>query len=121
MVYLSQPPPEHMDVDVGAREENTAEGQHSEHTQGEIHVPTIAVEPHLEVLGRTTAAPGMDSSSLSFQWAMEGLVYTERGMVITMMWRECSTAVQEKIANTLMSRWPRSSRELQTTTVCPLQ
>jgi hypothetical protein len=31
-VHLSQPPPEHMDVDVGALEESTAEGQHSEHT-----------------------------------------------------------------------------------------
>jgi hypothetical protein len=37
------------------------------------------VEPHLEVLGRTVAAPGTDSSSLSFRWAMEGPVYTERG------------------------------------------
>jgi hypothetical protein len=49
-------------------------------------------------------------------------VYTEReGMAITMMWRECGTAVQEKMANILMSRWPRSSRELQMTIVCPLQ
>jgi hypothetical protein len=30
-VHLSQPPPEHMDVDVGACEESVAEGQHSEH------------------------------------------------------------------------------------------
>jgi hypothetical protein len=120
-VYLSQPPPEHIDIDIGAREESVAEGQHSEHTQGETHVPTIAVEPHLEVLGRTAAAPSTDSSSLSFRWAMEDPVYTERGMAITMMWRECGTAVQEKMANTLLSKWPRSSRELQTTIVCPLQ
>jgi hypothetical protein len=37
------------------------------------------VEPHLEVLGHTAAAPDTDSSSLSFRWAMEGPVYTERG------------------------------------------
>jgi hypothetical protein len=37
------------------------------------------VEPHLEVLGRTATALGTDSSSLSFRWAMEGPVYTERG------------------------------------------
>jgi hypothetical protein len=68
-----------MDVDVGAREESAVERQHNEHTQGETPVPTVAVEPHLEVLGRTTAAPGTDSSSLSFRWAMEGPIYTERG------------------------------------------
>jgi hypothetical protein len=78
-VHLLQPPLEHMDVDVGAREESAAEGQHSEHTQGETLVPTIAVEPHLEVLGRTAVAPGTDSSSLSFRWVMEGPVYIERG------------------------------------------
>jgi hypothetical protein len=78
-VHLSQPPLEHMDVDVGAREESTAEGQHSEYTQGEVPVPTVAVEPHLEVLGCTAAAPGTDSSSLSFRWAMAGPVYIERG------------------------------------------
>jgi hypothetical protein len=53
-------------VDVGARKESTAEGQHSGHTQGETPAPTVAVEPHLEVLGRTAGAPGTDSSSLSF-------------------------------------------------------
>jgi hypothetical protein len=31
-VHLSQPPPEHMDVDVWARKESAAEGQHSGHT-----------------------------------------------------------------------------------------
>jgi hypothetical protein len=78
-IHLSQPPPEHMDVDVGAREESAAEGQHSEHTHGETPVPTVAVEPHLEVLGCTVVAPGTDSSSLSFRWVMEGPVYTEKG------------------------------------------
>jgi hypothetical protein len=68
-----------MDVDIGTREDSIAERQHSEHTQGESHVPTVAVEPHLEVLGRTVGAPGTDSNSLSFRWAMEGPVYTERG------------------------------------------
>jgi hypothetical protein len=78
-VHLSQPPPKHMDVDVGARKESAAEGQHSGHTQGETPVPTVAVEPHLEVLRRTTGALDTDSSSLSFRWAMEGPVYTEKG------------------------------------------
>jgi hypothetical protein len=78
MVHLSQPPPEHIDVDVGARKESVAKGQQSGHTQEETHVPTVAVEPHLEVLGRTAGAPGTDSSSLSFRWAMEGQVYTEK-------------------------------------------
>jgi hypothetical protein len=80
-VHLSEPPPEHMDIDIGACEESAAEGQHSEHTQGETPISTLAVEAHLEleVLGRTAAAPGTDSSSLSFRWVMEGPVYTERG------------------------------------------
>jgi hypothetical protein len=56
-----------MDVDVGARKDSVAKGQHSEHTQGETLVPTVAVEPHLEVLGRTVGAPGTDSNSLSFR------------------------------------------------------
>jgi hypothetical protein len=68
-----------MDVDIGARTESATEGQHSEHTQGETPVPTVAVEPHLEVLGHIAAVPGIDSSSLSFRWAMEGPIYTERG------------------------------------------
>jgi hypothetical protein len=69
-VHLSQPPPEHMDVDVEAREESAAKWQHSEHTQGETHVPTIAKEPNLK---------DTNSNTLSFRWAMEGPVYTERG------------------------------------------
>ena len=31
-VHLSQPPPEHMDVDVGAHKESTTERQHSKYT-----------------------------------------------------------------------------------------
>jgi hypothetical protein len=77
-VHLSQPPPEHMDVGVEARKESATEGQHSGHTQGETPVPTVAVEPHLEVLGRIEAAPGTDSSSLSFRWAMDGPVYIKK-------------------------------------------
>jgi hypothetical protein len=72
-IHVSQLPPQHMDVDVGARKESTAE-----HTQGETLVPTVAVEPHLEVFGPTVGAPGTDSSSLSFRTAMEGQVYTEK-------------------------------------------
>jgi hypothetical protein len=85
---LSQAPSEHVDIDRGACEETGAEGQFSEHTQGETHVPTIAEEPNLEVLGSTAAALGTESNALSFRWAMEGRVYTKHGMAITMMWRE---------------------------------
>jgi hypothetical protein len=76
---LSQAPPEHVDVDRGACEESGAEGQFSEHTQGEIHMPTIAEEPNLEVLGSTTATLGTESNTLSFRWAMGGRVYTKTG------------------------------------------
>jgi hypothetical protein len=120
-VHLLQPPLEHMDVDVGAREESAAEGQHSEHTQEETHVPIVAVEPHLEVLGRTTGALGTDSSSLSFRWTMEGPIYTERGNGYYYDVEGMQYCRSKKMANTFMSRWPRSSRELQTTIVCPLQ
>jgi hypothetical protein len=64
-----------VDVDRGACEESGAEGQFSEHTQGETHVPTIAEEPNLEVLGNTAAALGMESNALSFRWAMGGRIY----------------------------------------------
>jgi hypothetical protein len=85
---LSQAPPEHVDVDRGACEESGVEGQFSEYTQGETHVPTIAEEPNLEVLGSTAAALGIESNALSFRWAMGGRVFTKQGMAITMMWRE---------------------------------
>jgi hypothetical protein len=85
---LSQAPPEHVDIDRGACEETRAEGQFSEHTQGETHVPTLAEDPNLEVLGSTAAAVGTESNILSFRWAMGGRVYTKHGMAITMMWRE---------------------------------
>src|SRR5450759_3045840 len=78
-VHLSQPRPEHMDVDVEARMESVAEGLLVLRTQRETPVPTVAEEPHLEVLGHTAATTGTDSDSLSFQWAMEGSGYTERG------------------------------------------
>jgi hypothetical protein len=51
---LSQAPLEHVDVDRGACEESGAKGQFSEHTHGEIQVPTVAEEKNLEVL-RSTA------------------------------------------------------------------
>jgi hypothetical protein len=58
MAQLSQAPPEHVDVDRGACEESGAKGQFSEHTQGETHVPTVAEEPNLEVLGSIAVALG---------------------------------------------------------------
>jgi hypothetical protein len=76
---LSQAPPKHVDVDRGACEESRAERQFSEHTQGETHVPTVAEEPNLKVLGSTTAALGTESNALSFRWAMGGRVYTKTG------------------------------------------
>jgi hypothetical protein len=79
MAQLSQAPPEHVDVDKGACEESGAEGQFSEHTQGETHVPTVAEEPNLEVLGSTAAALGTESNALSFRWTMGGRVYTKTG------------------------------------------
>jgi hypothetical protein len=79
MAQLSQAPPEHVDVDGGACEESRAKGQFSEHTQGETHVPTVAEEPNLEVLGITTVALGTESNALSFRWAMGGRVYTKTG------------------------------------------
>jgi hypothetical protein len=69
---LSQAPLKHVDVDRGACEENRAEGQFSEHTQGETHVPTVAEEPNLKVLESTAAALGMESNALSFRWAIGG-------------------------------------------------
>jgi hypothetical protein len=63
---LSQAPLEHVDVDRGAYEESRAEGQFSEHTHGETHVPTVTEEPNLEVLGSTAVALGTESNTLSF-------------------------------------------------------
>jgi hypothetical protein len=76
---LSQAPPEHVDVDRGACEESGAEGQFSEHTHRETHVPTVTEEPNLEVLGSTAATLGTESNALSFRWAMGGRVYTKTG------------------------------------------
>jgi hypothetical protein len=79
MAQLSQAPPEHVDIDRGACEESGAKGQFSEHTQGERHVPTVAEEPNLEVLGSTAVALGTESNALSFRWAMGGWIYTKTG------------------------------------------
>jgi hypothetical protein len=68
-----------VDVDKGACEESGAEGQFSGHTKGETHVPTVAEEPNLEVLGSTAAALGTESNALSFRWTMGGRVYTKTG------------------------------------------
>ena len=85
---LSQAPLEHVDVDKGACEESGVERQFSEHTQGETHVPIVAEEPNLEVLGSTTTALGTESNALSFRWAMGAWFIQIRGMAITMIWRE---------------------------------
>jgi hypothetical protein len=79
MAQLSQAPPEHVDVDRGACEESGAKWQFSEHTQGETHVPTVAEEPNLKVLGSTVVALGTESNALSFRWALGGRVYTKTG------------------------------------------
>jgi hypothetical protein len=79
MAQLSQAPPEYVDVDRGAYEESGAKGQFSEHTQGEIHVPTVAEEPNLEVLESIAVELGIESNTLSFRWAMESRVYTKTG------------------------------------------
>jgi hypothetical protein len=76
---LSQALPEDVNIDREACEESGTEGQFSEHTQGETHVPTVAEEPNLEVLGSTVAALGTESNALSFRWAMGGRVYTKTG------------------------------------------
>jgi hypothetical protein len=65
MAQLSQALLEHVDVDRGACEESGAKGQFSEHTQGETHVPTVAL--------------GTESNVLSFRWAMGDRVYTKIG------------------------------------------
>jgi hypothetical protein len=68
-----------VDVDREACEESGVKGQFSEHTQGETHVPTVAEEPNLEVLGSTVVALGTESNALSFRWAMGDQVYTKTG------------------------------------------
>jgi hypothetical protein len=59
-----------------------------EHTQGEAHVPTVAEEPNLEVLGSTAVALGTEFNALSFRWAMGAGFIQKQGMAITMIWRE---------------------------------
>jgi hypothetical protein len=65
-IQLSQAHLEHVDVDRGVCEESGVEGQFSEHTQGEIHVPIIAEEPNLEVFRSTASTLGTESNALSF-------------------------------------------------------
>jgi hypothetical protein len=79
MAQLSQAPLEHVEVERGACEESRAVGQFSEHTQGETHVPIVAEEPNLEVLGSIAPTLGTESNALSFRWAMRGQVYTKTG------------------------------------------
>ena len=79
IIHLSQPRPEHMDIDVEAHEESIAEGLLILHTQGETTVPIVVVELHLEVIGNITATTCTDSDSLSFRWTMGGPIYIERG------------------------------------------
>jgi hypothetical protein len=88
MAQLSQAPPEHVDLDRGACEESGAKGQFSEHMQRETHVPTIAKEPNLEVLGSTAVALGTESNALSFRWTMGAGFIQKQGMAIIMIWRE---------------------------------
>jgi hypothetical protein len=71
-----------VDVDRGACEESGAEGQFSEHTQGETHVPTVAEEPNLEVLDSTAAALGTESNALSLPYAMSKSPQSSRQMTI---------------------------------------
>ena len=66
-----------MDIDRRACEESRVEGQFSEHTQGEIHVPIVSEESNLEVLRSTIAALGTESNTLSFRWAIGGRVYSK--------------------------------------------
>ena len=61
-----------MDVDRGACEESGVERQFNEHIQEETHVPTVAEEQNLEVLGSIAATLDTESNALSFRWAMRG-------------------------------------------------
>jgi hypothetical protein len=55
-----------VDVDRGACEESRAKGQFSEHTEGETHVPIVAEEPNLVVLGSTVVALGTSPTLCPF-------------------------------------------------------
>ena len=65
-VHLSQPHPEHVDINVEAHEESVAEGLLILRIEGQTTNLIVAVEPHLEVLGHTATTTGTDSNSLSF-------------------------------------------------------
>ena len=109
-----------MDVDVEAREESIAKGFLILHIHGEIPVPTVVVEPYLKVLGHIAAAPSTDFGSLSFRWTMEDLVYTKREDGYYYDVEEVQYHRLEEDGQYCMKRWPRFSRELQTTIMCPL-
>jgi hypothetical protein len=85
---LSQAPPEHVDVDRGACEESGAEGQFSEHIQGETHVSTVAEEPNLEILGTWQQHRARSPTLCPFDGPWRAVFIQKQGMAITMMWRE---------------------------------
>jgi hypothetical protein len=85
---LSQAPLEHVDVDKGTCEESGAEGHFSEYTQGKTHVPTIAEEPNLEMLGTQQQHWAQSPTLCPFDGPWEALFTQKQGMAITMMWRE---------------------------------
>jgi hypothetical protein len=74
-----------VDIDRGACKESGAEGQFSEHTQGETHVPTVAEEPNLEVLGSTTAALARSPTLCPFDGPWGAGFRQKWGMAITMI------------------------------------
>jgi hypothetical protein len=88
MAQLSQAPPEHVDVDRGACEESGAEGQFSEHIQGETHVSTVAEEPNLEILGTWQQHRARSPTLCPFDGPWRAVFIQKQGMAITMMWRE---------------------------------
>jgi hypothetical protein len=71
-----------VDVDRRACEESGTEGQFSGHTQGKTHVPTVAEEPNLEVLGSTAAALGTESNALSFRSGIQGCHADNNGRTV---------------------------------------
>jgi hypothetical protein len=74
-----------VDVDKGACEESGVEGQFSEHTQGETHVPIVAEEPNLEVLESTAAALARSPTLCPFDGPWRARFTQKQGMAITMI------------------------------------
>jgi hypothetical protein len=85
---LSQAPKEHVDVDRGACEENGVEGQFSEHTQGETHVPTVAEEPNLECWEAQQQHWARNPTLCPFDGPWGAGITQKWRMAITMIWRE---------------------------------